>query len=157
MKKGSISIYYNSEWGSLVVSDATLYDSVMRVTIPPVMTENNNATEICLGKMALEALKRSRNAMPVMEEEIADFNFWQVSGIKGFSAFSKRFQCVEVKEQETGYHVEQLIRERNGSYVWMKVPMESILIWIVQKSRWGELYIRYFMKKSCLMMDDLIS
>lgn len=118
MKKGSISIYYNSEWGYLVVSDATLYDSVMRVTIPPVMTENNNATEICLGKMALEALKRSRNAMPVMEEEIADFNFWQVSGIKGFSAFRKRFQCVEVKEQETGYHVEQLIRERNGSYVW---------------------------------------
>ena len=34
MKKGSISIYYNSEWGYLVVSDATLYDSVMRVTIP---------------------------------------------------------------------------------------------------------------------------
>ena len=104
MKKGSISIYYNSEWGYLVVSDATLYDSVMRVTIPPVMTENNNATEICLGKMALEALKRSRNAMPVMEEEIADFNFWQTLGIKSFSAFSKRFQCVNVEEQETGYH-----------------------------------------------------
>ena len=118
MKKGSISIYYNSEWGYLVVADTTLYDSVMRVTIPPIMTENNNATELCLGKMALEALERSRNAMPVMEEEIADFNFWQVSGIKGFSAFRKRFQCVEVKEQETGYHVEQLIRERNGSYVW---------------------------------------
>ena len=118
MIKGSISIYYNSEWGYIVVADTTLYDSVMRVTIPPIMTENNNATELCLGKMALEALERSRNAMPVMEEEIADFNFWQVSGIKGFSAFSKRFQCVEVKEQETGYHVEQLIRERNGSYVW---------------------------------------
>ena len=118
MIKGSISIYYNSEWGYIVVADTTLYDSVMRVTIPPIMTENNNATELCLGKMALEALERSRNAMPVMEEEIADFNFWQVSGIKGFSAFSKRFQCVEVEEQETVYHVEQLIRERNGSYVW---------------------------------------
>ena len=61
MKKGSISIYYNSEWGYLVVSDATLYDSVMRVTIPPVMTENNNATEICLGKMAIE-IKNSHYA-----------------------------------------------------------------------------------------------
>lgn len=78
------------------------------------MTENNNATEICLGKMALEALERSRNAMPVMEEEIADFDFWQITG--------------------------------------MKVPMESILIWMVQKSRWGEQYIRCFMMKSCLMM-----
>lgn len=118
MIKGSISIYYNSEWGYIVVSDTTLYDSVMRVTIPPVMTEKNNATKMCLGKMVLEALENSRNALPVKEEEIADFNFWQVSGIKGFSAFSKKFQCVEVEERETVYHVERLIRDRNGSYIW---------------------------------------
>lgn len=118
MNKESISIYYNSKWGYIAVSDTTLYDSVMRVTIPPVFTEKIDATEVCLGEMALAALENSKNAMPVTREEIEDFNFWQVSGIKGFSAFSRKFQCVEVREKNHLYHVEKLIRKKDGSYVW---------------------------------------
>lgn len=155
MNKESISIYYNSKWGYIAVSDTTLCDSVMRVTIPPVFTEKIDATEVCLGEMALAALENSKNAMPVTREEIEDFNFWQVSGIKGFSAFSRKFQCVEVRVKNHLYHVEKLIRKKDGSYVWDENSEGINLDLDCTKEQMGRVIYKLFHEETMFHDDQL--
>lgn len=116
----SVLIYYNSEQGYIIVSNATLKGSGMLVTIPPMIIEESNILEKRLGERVLAGLENSRNAMPVDEEEIKDFNFWHISGIKSFSAFSKKFSCVEIEEQEGILTIQKLIRNPKGYYVWDK-------------------------------------
>ena len=100
VKPAMVHIYYNSQWGYIVASSTKLKDSVMNVTMEPVLTEKNDITPSQLGKTVLEGLEKSGKAEPVGREELKGFHFWQISGIKGFAAFSKRFKCVEAAEND---------------------------------------------------------
>lgn len=120
MKLGSVFVYYNPKWGYIIASDTTIKDSVMRVTINPVHTEKIDITEKQLGKAVIIGLEKSRKAMPVERKNIKDFKFWQISGIKGFAAFSKKFKCVEVTEKDKMLKLRRLERESDGSYSWIK-------------------------------------
>lgn len=120
MKLGSVFVYYNPEWGYIIAADTTIKDSVMRVTINPVHTEKIDITKEQLGKSVFAGLEKSRKAMPVERKDIKDFKFWQITGIKGFATFSKKFKCVEVLEKEKMLKIRRLIRQSDGSYSWIK-------------------------------------
>ena len=48
----------------------------------------------------MDGLDKSRKALPIERSDIKDFKFWQITGIKGFAAFSKKFQCIDICETE---------------------------------------------------------
>lgn len=127
MEFGSAFLYYNPQWGYIIASDTTIADSIMRVTIEPVNTEKANITAEQLGKAIFAGLEKSRTALPVEREEIKNFKFWQISGIKSFAAFSKKFRCVEVIEQEDAYKLARLKRDSDGSFSWIKNDLETVL------------------------------
>lgn len=120
VKPAMVHIYYNSQWGYIVASSTKLQDSVMNVTMEPVLTEKNDIMPSQLGKTVLEGLEKSRKAEPVGREELKGFQFWQISGIKGFAAFSKRFKCVEAAENDNVLKVQRMIRDSDGGYIWIK-------------------------------------
>lgn len=119
-RAGHATIYYNPKWGYIIASETTLKDSVAWVTMNPVDTRKPDVAEKQLGEAILAALCKSRVAAPIERREIEGFKFWQVTGIKGFAAFSKKFQCVEVKENGDMLKLEKLKRESDGSYSWIK-------------------------------------
>ena len=43
--------------------------------------------------------------------------FWQVTGIKGFAAFSRKFQCVRIDARGPVLKIVKLIRDTDGGYV----------------------------------------
>lgn len=117
-KYGRVSVYYNPEWGYIIASETNIKDSLMDVIMNPVMTEKIDVTVEQLGETVLTALEKSRKALPVAEEDIKDFKFWQISGIKNFAVFSKKFKCIEVTEKEHGLHLVRLKRDSYGAYGW---------------------------------------
>ena len=70
----------------------------MRVVIEPVAVLRKGFTETALGEAILAALERSRTAPPVPKVDKGAGRFWQVTGIRGFGAFSRKFQCVDLQE-----------------------------------------------------------
>lgn len=119
-RAGYVTIYYNPEWGYIITSETTLKESVVWVTMDPVDIREPDVIEKELGEAIFAALYKSRMAMPIERSEIEGFKFWQVTGIKGFAAFSKKFRCVEVKEKEDMLKIEKLKRESDGSYSWIQ-------------------------------------
>ncbi len=127
MEFGSVFLYYNPQWGYIIAPDTTIADTIMRVTIEPVSTEKVDITAEQLGKAIFAGLEKSRKSVPVEREEIKKFKFWQISGIKSFAAFSKKFRCIEVIEQENGYKLARLKRDSDGSFSWIKNDMATVL------------------------------
>ena len=119
-KYGNVSVYYNPERGYIIASETNIKDSLMDVIMNPVMTEKIDVTVEQLGEAVLTALEKSRKALPAVEEDIKDFKFWQISGIKNFAAFSKKFKCIEVTEKEHRLHLVRLKRDSYGAYEWDK-------------------------------------
>lgn len=111
-----MTLYYNSDRGYILAPETTIRGSIIHIAMNPVMVENANITQEILGKKILEGLKKSQESEPVNRSEIKDFKFWQVSGIKGFSAFSKKFKCIDITEEDEKLYITKLIRENDGSY-----------------------------------------
>ena len=70
-----------------------------------------------LGEAILSALERSRTAPPVPRVDMGAGRFWQVTGIKGFAAFSRKFQCVSIDVRGTVLEIVKLIRDTDGGYI----------------------------------------
>ncbi len=69
-----------------------------------------------LGNAILDGLDKSRKALPIERSDIKDFKFWQITGIKGFAAFSKKFQCIDICETEKSIKLLKMIRDADGGY-----------------------------------------
>lgn len=103
MKLGSMALYYNSEKGFIIAPETTIKGSIIHTIMNPVMVENADISPEILGERILEGLKKSRESEPVSRSEINNFKFWQVTGIKGFSVFSKKFKCIDISEENENF------------------------------------------------------
>lgn len=117
MKYGLISIYYSENFGYIIASYTTLKGSVAKVVMNPVNVIEIGTSEEKLGFAIKEALGKSCESSPIDHNEVKDFKFWKIAGIKGFSVFSKKFQCIDLTQKESCYELIELIRENDGSFV----------------------------------------
>lgn len=85
-----------------------------------------NATATTLGDGILDSMKMSEAARPITREELGQFRFWQISGIKGFASFSKKFQCVTAERSGTVLRLEKLIRDTDGGYIQPDAPSAEV-------------------------------
>lgn len=89
----------------------------MRVVIDPVTVPGSGFTAAALGEALLNALDRSRTAPPVPRVDLGAGRFWQVTGIKGFAAFSRTFQCVSIDARDPIPEIVKLIRDTDGGCI----------------------------------------
>ena len=113
-----MDVYSNAGFGCIVCPQTTVRNTPMRVVIDPVAVLRKGFTETALGEAILAALERSRTAPPVPRVDMGAGRFWQVTGIRGFGAFSGQFQCVDLRERGPILEAFKLIRESDGGYVW---------------------------------------
>ncbi len=116
----SVAVYYHAEKGYIITSHARVKDAAFYKAMPPVGTLESNVSAEELGKVILAGLKRSKNAKPVDSGAFPDYKFWQISGIKGFSAFSKKYRNVDVALCGKSFKAVRLKRVSDGGYVWAK-------------------------------------
>ena len=112
-----MNVYYNSNFGCLVCPETRMGNTPMRVVIDPVTVLGSGFTAAALGEALLNALERSRTAPPVPRVDLGAGRFWQVTGIKGFAAFSRKFQCVRIDAGGPVLEIVKLIRDTDGGYV----------------------------------------
>ena len=112
-----MAVYYNADFGCIVCPQATVGNTPMWVVIEPVAVLRKGFTETALGEAILAALERSRTAPPVPRVDMGAGRFWQVTGIKGFAAFSRKFQCVRIDARGPVLKIVKLIRDTDGGYV----------------------------------------
>lgn len=112
-----MNVYYNSSFGCLVCPETRMGNTPMRVVIDPVTVLGSGFTAAALGEALLNALERSRTAPPVPRVDLGAGRFWQVTGIKGFAAFSRKFQCVRIDARGPVLEIVKLIRDTDGGYV----------------------------------------
>lgn len=111
-----MNLHYNADFGYIICAETTMENTPMRVVIDPVTVLESKATSAELGEAILESLKQSRTAKPIRREEIGKYRFWHITGIKSFSAFSRKFQCISIVERGHVLEVIKLIRDSDGSY-----------------------------------------
>lgn len=112
-----MNVYYNSNFGCLVCPETRMGNTPVRVVIDPVTVLGSGFTAAALGEALLSALERSRTAPPVPRVDMGAGRFWQVTGIKGYTAFSRKFQCVRIDAKGPVLKIAKLIRDTDGGYV----------------------------------------
>lgn len=112
-----MNVYYNSSFGCLVCPETRMGNTPMRVVIDPVTVLGSGFTAAALGEALLSALERSRTAPPVPRVDLGAGRFWQVTGIKGFAAFSRKFQCVRIDARGPVLEIVKLLRDTDGGYI----------------------------------------
>ena len=112
-----MNVYYNSSFGCLVCPETRMGNTPMRVVIEPVTLLDGGFTAAALGEALLSALERSRTALPVPRVDLGAGRFWQVTGIRGFAAFSRKFQCVRIDAKGPILKIAKLIRDTDGGYI----------------------------------------
>lgn len=114
MKENSVGIYYNCDYGYIIVSYTTLKGSILRKVINPVIAKTIDVSDSELGEMFLEALLKSKTATPVEKKE--SFKFWEISGIKGYNSFSKKFRLIKIIQVNDDYKIGEFKKESDGGY-----------------------------------------
>ena len=112
-----MNIYYDSSFGCLICPEIRMGNTPMRVVIEPVTVLHSGFTAAALGEALLNALERSRSALSVPRVDLGAARFWQVTGIKGYAAFSRKFQCVRIDVRGPILEIVKLIRETDGGYI----------------------------------------
>lgn len=117
MKYGRIKVYHNLKFGYIFCAETTVAGTVMKTVMDPVSIGRQDLSDAQIGEKILENLEKSRNAPPIERAQIQNFKFWQISGIKGFAAFSKQFNGVSLFEEDSKINIMQLVRDADGAYV----------------------------------------
>ncbi len=112
-----MNVYYNTSFGCLVCPETRMGNTPMRVVIEPVTVLDSGSTAAALGEALLNALERSRTAPPVPRVDLGAGRFWQITGIKGYTAFSRKFQCVRIDARGPVLEIVKLIRDTDGGYI----------------------------------------
>lgn len=120
MRLGSVTLYYNETKGFIIAAKAKIKETGMHTKINPVTVLDGGISNEEAGKQIRENLDKSRNALPIERIEAESHKFWQVTGIKGFSAFSKKFACINISEKEDMLELIRLERGPSGAYFYPK-------------------------------------
>ena len=116
MKNVSISIYYNDEFGYIITSDTMVKGLPIHAVVNPVISKPFDINSIILGEAIKEGFLKSLNAKPVELSMAKTYNFWQITGTKSFSSFSKKFKMIEILVQENEFIICEWTRDKDGSY-----------------------------------------
>ena len=146
VKLGSMTLYYNSNFGYILAPETTIKGSIIHTTLNPVMVEKADISIEILGNKIFESLKMSRESEPVNRSDIKDFKFWQVSGVKGFSAFSKKFKCIDITEKNDKLGITKLIRDKDGSYSYPSKDLSVELQTDISNEELGKKILELFME-----------
>lgn len=113
MSLGTVLLYYSEKKGFIIAAMARVKGMGPLIKLNPVAVADKDISDEKVGELVRENLKRSRNS--VLEEK-EEYKFWQVSGIKSFSAFSKLFKCVYISEVAGGLEIMRMSREASGAF-----------------------------------------
>lgn len=116
MKNESISIYYNDKFGYIITSDTMVKGLPIHAVVNPVISKPFDINSKILGEAIKEGFLKSLNAKPVELSMARTYKFWQITGIKSFSAFSKNFKMIEIFVQENEFIICEWTRDKDGSY-----------------------------------------
>lgn len=97
-----------------------------------------------LGASIQASLEASRRAQPIDRVQDGANKFWQVSGIKGFASFSKKFSCVSIEETGQNLSLSRLVRDPEGSYSWPEGQPPKELPLDAPASQLGSVVIELF-------------
>ncbi len=125
LRTAHVEVYYHPKQGYFIISGAVQKDSVAWLSIPPVETAAADADAGLLGAKIRKGLHRSKKAGFVDREDVEDFKFWQMTGVKGinsFKSFSKQFQCVNFFKKGKTLEIKAMVRDSYGAYA---VPKEE--------------------------------
>lgn len=152
MNFGNVAVYYSNNFGYLVASETTIKDSIVHATVNPVRTEKANISAERLGECILNGLKTSQTAIPVELSEAQRFKFWQVTGIKGFSSFSKKFKCIDISSSDNSVSISKLFLAADGGYSY---PENSLKVnSTISMTELGELLIKMFTETEKAVIDE---
>lgn len=126
MKPPAMQLYFNDRFGYILCAETTIKGTPIRTVMEPVTILESDVSAAMLGRGMLDSLQTSKNAHPITKEELGQFRFWQISGIKGFASFSKKFQCVSIEQSGTTLRIQKLIRDTDGGYVEPNTPSAEI-------------------------------
>ena len=127
MKLGSVSLYYNKQKGFIIAAETKIKGSGINTIMNPVSVLDGSISSEEVGKQIKENLEKSRNALPVERIKGESYKFWQITGIKGFSAFSKNFFCIDISEKEDMLEIIRLERGSSGAYLYPKNKNSVVL------------------------------
>lgn len=116
MGLGTVQLYYSEKKGFIISALARVKGPGFLTDLNPVMVADKDISNERVGELVRENLERSRNSGLVEREDWKKYNFWHVSGIKSFSAFSKKFLCIDITEKETALEITRLYRDTSGAY-----------------------------------------
>ena len=126
---GYVSVYYNEKKGYIIAAMARVKGPGFLTQLNPVTLTEPDISDEKLGELVRESLVRSRNSGLVDREDRKNHKFWYVSGIKSFSAFSRKYSCIDITEDETTLSIMRMYREASGAYVPedsdMELPLDS--------------------------------
>lgn len=127
MRLGSVTLYYNEKKGFIIAAETKIKGTGINTQINPVTVLNEGTSNEEVGKQIKENLKKSRNALPVERIKGQSYKFWQITGIKGFSVFSKKFSCIDISEKEDMLEIIRLARGSSGAYFYPKNKNSIVL------------------------------
>ncbi len=117
MKLISTSIYFNDKEGYIVTSDTTIEKTLLHTVVNPAITIESDCTVDELGHAIKKGLEKSENSKPINRIDANNYKFWHLSKYKSFSAFSKKYSCIEIIKKKDKYEIAECIRDRDGSYL----------------------------------------
>lgn len=127
MRLGSVQLYYNEKKGFIIAAKTKIRETGMNTKINPVTVLNEDISNEEVGKQIKENLNKSRNALPIERIECENYKFWQITGIKGFSTFSKKFACINISEKDDMLEIIRLERGSSGAYFYPKDKNSIVL------------------------------
>ena len=152
-----MKVYYYSGFGYIVCAETTMGNTPMRVVINPVTVLESGTTATVLGGAIFNSLEQSRNARPISRKEIDKYHFWQITGIKGFASFSKKFSCISIREKRNVLYLSKLVRESDGGYTepFNQLPIEVPANIAVEQL--GETVFNLFLEKNEQYIDIIMT
>lgn len=120
MRIGRIQIYYNGKKGYIITALTKVKEVGINTVINPAVFLPPYISDDELGKNLRDNLARSKDAMPIEREESKKYKFWQSTGIKSWTAFSKKYECVAIYEEGNKLMLMRLKQSPTGAYSFPK-------------------------------------
>ncbi len=111
---GSVSINYNDEFGYIFAPYARISNSVAKKSFDYVKVGISEVSNEFVGNMIFELLEKSRNAEPIEPKNIDENELNRVGEVKSVKQFSRKFQDINVDENEEFLIITKYLAEVGG-------------------------------------------
>ena len=90
-----IQVYYNHDFGFLIVPDAVEKNMGCHISIEPTERVMPDCSSNELGNAVIRAIKIAKKTPKVDEKALS--NYWKQTKYKGYMAFSRHFQAISIR------------------------------------------------------------